>query len=141
MRRLAMLMTLILTSCGPAPVLRVDGAWVRLSLTPTGAAAGYFTVYGGPVADRLMDVSSPVVIRTELHESMTHSGMASMKAIEGGVNIPAKGLVEFKPGGKHAMMFNVNPGIVPPRTLPMIFVFASGERITVDAKVLRVGDE
>jgi periplasmic copper chaperone A len=141
MRALAILAALTLAGCGPDPVLRVDGAWVRLAATPKAPAAAYFTVYGGPKADRLLDVSSPVVIRTELHESMMGGGMASMKPIEAGVEVPAKGTVVFKPGGKHAMMFNVNPGIVPPRSLPMIFVFASGERIQVDAKVLLAGDQ
>ena len=141
MRALALIAALTLAGCGPDPVLRVDGAWVRLAATPKAPAAGYFTVHGGLKADRLLDVSSPVVIRTELHESMTAGNMASMKAIEAGVEVPAKGIVTFKPGGKHVMMFNVNPGIVPPRSLPMIFVFASGERIQVDAKVLLAGDQ
>ena len=132
---------MFLTSCAPDPVLRVVDARVRLAATPKNPAVGYFTVVGGPKADRLLDVSSPVVIRTEIHESMTSGNMMSMKPIEGGIEIPAGGVVEFKPGGKHAMMFNVNPGILPPRTLPMNFTFASGERITVDAKVLRAGDE
>ena len=141
MRALAFLAALVLAGCGPDPVLRVDGAWVRLAATPKARAAAYFTVHGGSKADRLLDVSSPVVIRTELHESMVAGNMSSMKPIEGGIDVPAKGTVTFKPGGKHAMMFNVNPGIVPPRSLPMIFVFASGERIQVDAKVLLAGDQ
>ena len=141
MRALALFAALTVAGCAPDPVLRVDDAYVRLAATPKNPAAAYFMVVGGPSADRLMDVSSPVVIRTEMHESMTSGGMMSMKPIEGGVEIPAGGAVEFRPGGKHVMMFNVNPGIVPPRTLPMIFTFASGERITVDAEVKRAGDE
>ena len=138
---LAAVTILMLTSCAPDPVLRVNEAYVRLAATPKSPAAGYFTIIGGPKADRLLDVSSPVVIRTEIHESMMSGAMMSMKPIDGGVEVPAGGVVEFKPGGKHVMMFNVNPGILPPRTLPMNFTFASGERITVDAKVLRAGDE
>ncbi len=142
MRPLYGLAALMLASCAPDPVLRIDDAYVRLATTPKNPAAAYFMVVGGPKADRLMDVSSPVVIRTEMHESMAGSGgMMSMKPIEGGIDIPAGAGVEFKPGGKHVMMFNVNPGIVPPRTLPMIFTFKSGERITVDAVVKRAGDE
>ena len=141
MRALPVLAALMLTSCAPDPVLRVNEAYVRLAATPKNPAAGYFTIVGGPKADRLLDVSSPVVIRTEIHESMASGNMMSMKPIESGVEVPAGGVVEFKPGGKHVMMFNVNPGILPPRTLPMNFTFASGERITVDAKVLRAGDE
>jgi periplasmic copper chaperone A len=138
---LAAFASLLLTSCAPDPVLRIDDAYVRLAATPKNPAAAYFMVVGGPKTDRLLDVSSPVVIKTEMHESMSSGGMMSMKPIEGGIEIPAGGAVEFKPGGKHVMMYNVNPGIVPPRTLQMIFTFASGERITVDAKVKRAGDE
>ena len=141
MRALYLLPAMLLASCAPKPELRIDDAYVRLAATPKNPAAAYFMVVGGPNADRLMDVSSPVVIRTEMHESMSGSGgMVSMKPIEDGIDIPAGGAVEFKPGGKHVMMFNVNPGIVPPRTLQMIFTFKSGERITVDAEVKRAGD-
>ena len=131
-----------LASCAPDPVLNVRDAWVRLPAAPGNPGAAYFYVSGGPKADRLMTVSSPVVIRTELHESMAgHSGMMTMKPIEGGVEVPAGGFVEFKPGGKHAMMYNINPGIQPPRTVQMIFTFASGTRITADAQVKRAGDK
>jgi periplasmic copper chaperone A len=133
---------LAMTGCAPDPELRVDDAYVRLAATPKNPAAGYFTVVGGPKTDRLLSVSSPVVIRAEMHESMAgQSGMMSMKPIEGGIEIPAGRAIEFKPGGRHVMLYNVNPGIVPPRTLQMIFTFASGERITVDAQVKRAGDE
>ncbi len=141
MRAFALIAALTLNGCAPDPELRVDDAYVRLAATPKNPAAAYFMIVGGPKTDRLLDVSSPVVIRTEMHESMKSGGMMSMKPIEGGVEIPAGGAVEFKPGGKHVMMFNVNPGILPPRTMPMIFVFASGERISVDAKVKLAGDE
>lgn len=141
MRPTFALLLLALTSCGKAPVLLVDQAWVRLAATPKAPAAAYFTVHGGPTSDRLLDVTSPVVIRTELHESMTKGRMTSMMPIEAGVEVPAKASVAFQPGGRHAMLFNVNPGIVPPRTLPLIFTFASGERILVDAVVKRAGDE
>lgn len=137
----AALTAIALASCAPDPVLNVRDAWVRLPATPGNPGAAYFYISGGPKSDRLMSVTSPVVIRTELHESMAHGGMMSMKPIEGGVEIPAGGFVEFKPGGKHAMMYNINPGILPPRTLPMVFTFASGERITADAEVKLAGDK
>lgn len=129
------------SSCAREPKLSVDGAWVRLSAAPRGPAAAYFTVHGGPKDDRLMEVSSPVVIRIEMHQSMTSGGMASMKAIDGGVAIPAGGKVDFQPNGRHLMLFYVNPGIVPPRTLELNFSFASGERLVVDATVARAGDK
>jgi periplasmic copper chaperone A len=142
MRALLALAALVaLVGCTRAPVLAVDGVYVRLNAVERGPAAAYFTVHGGPQDDRLLNVSSSVVIRIELHESMASGGMASMKPIEGGIPVPAGSTIEFKPGGRHAMLFYVNPGIKPPRTLPMEFTFASGNRILVDAIVKLAGDE
>jgi periplasmic copper chaperone A len=132
---------LTLAGCSRTPVLAVDGVWVRLNAVERGPAAAYFTVHGGPKADRLLSVTSDVVIRIELHESMASGNMASMKPITGGIDVPAGGTIEFKPGGRHAMLYYVNPGIKPPRTLPLTFTFASGNRIEVDAQVALAGDK
>lgn len=130
-----------LGACAQKPdQLTVVDAWVRLGATPTNPAAGYFTIQGGPTADKLVLVFSPVVIRTEMHETTGEGGMASMKKIDT-VDVPAGATVEFKPGGKHLMLFNVNPGILPPRTLPLTLNFASGTKLEVQARVFRAGDK
>jgi periplasmic copper chaperone A len=132
---------LALAGCKREPVLAVDGVWVRLNAVERGPAAAYFTVHGGPKDDRLLQVTSTVVIEIELHESMNHGGMASMKPISGGIPVPKGSTIEFKPGGRHAMLYYVNPGIKPPRTLPLVFTFASGTQILVDAQVALAGDK
>lgn len=137
----ALAMLVALSACSQGPVLAVNDVWVRLNAVERGPAAAYFTISGGPTADRLINVSSPVVIRIELHESTESGGVMSMKPITGGIDVPAGGKVEFKPGGRHAMLYYVNPGIKPPRTLPMVFTFASGNRIMVDAVVKLAGDK
>jgi len=143
MRTLALIASIgvVLSSCSQPEVLNVDRAWVRLAATPKGPAAAYFVVHGGPTEDRLMSVSSPMVIRTELHETMRGGGaMMSMRPIMGGLPVPAGSEIAFAPGGKHAMLFNVNPVIKPPRTLQLTFNFASGSRILADAVVRNAGD-
>jgi copper(I)-binding protein len=134
------LATLALGGCKEKPVLNVTDATVRLPAVPRGPAAAYFTVHGGPVADRLIEVTSENAIRAEMHESMTGGGMASMKPIAS-VVIPAKGTVKFESGGKHVMFFDVNPALQPPRTMPMTFIFASGDRIVANATLLRPGEQ
>ena len=117
----------------PAEITITDGV-VRLSPNPKTPSVAYFTLHGGATDDRLLDVTSPVVIRTEMHESMTTGGpstgsggsMASMKPLEGGVALPAGGTVRFEPGGKHVMLFGINPGITSRETIQMQFTFASG---------------
>ena len=114
------------------PVQRVERVWIRLGAVETAPAAAYFNVYGGPTADRLIQVSSEVNTRTELHESMTMGNMSSMKPINA-VEIPAGGKVEFKPGGRHAMLFGMNPAIKPGMPVRLTFTFASGLEILADA--------
>ena len=114
------------------PVQKVTNVWIRLGAVDTAPAAAYFTVYGGEKADRLLQVSSEVNTKTELHESMTMGTMASMKPT-GPVDVPAGGKIEFKPGGRHAMLFGMNPAIKPGNTVRLTFTFASGTEIQVDA--------
>lgn len=114
------------------PIQKVTNVWIRLGAVETAPAAAYFNVYGGKTADRLLQVSSEVNTKTELHESMTMGDMASMKPT-GPVDIPAGGKIEFKPGGRHAMLFGMNPAIKPGNTVRLTFTFASGTEIQVDA--------
>jgi len=133
---------LALAACErPNTDVTVEDAWVRLGATPANPGAAYFTVKGGPADDKLVFVYSPVVIRTELHDSTTSGGMMRMMPLKDGVAVPKGSTVEFKPGGKHAMLFNINPGIVPPRTLTLNFSFASGKQLVAEAKVFRQGDK
>lgn len=107
---LAPIASLMLVACGDGPAeLGVERAIVRLSPDPAAPSVAYFTVKGGPTDDRLIAVT-PVVIRTEIHESMTMDGMAIMKPIAGGVPVPANSTIQFEQGGKHVMLFDVNKG-------------------------------
>lgn len=128
------------TGCAKEEELQVTNAWVRMSAVPNNPSAAYFTVRGGPEEVQLISVSSTVAIRSEMHESMTgHQGMAGMKPISS-VPVPAHGTVEFEPGGKHVMFWNINPGIKPPKTMPLVFAFSNGERIEVAAATIAAGD-
>lgn len=133
-------LALAASGCAKEEELRVTDAWVRMSAVPANPSAAYFTVRGGPEDVQLIGVSSTVAIRSEMHESMTgHQGMASMKPVES-VPVPAGGTVKFEPGGKHVMFWNINPGIKPPRTMPLVLAFSNGERIEVAATTIAAGD-
>ena len=133
--------TLLLAGCSVQPgELKVVDMVVRLNANPKAPSVAYFTIKGGPTDDRLMSVISPVVIRTELHESMKTGGMMSMKPLDGGVAIAAKGEVKFEPGGKHVMLFNLNPVVKPRTTMAMIFTFASGTQLQAQVPVRAAGD-
>jgi copper(I)-binding protein len=130
----AMASPFALSACADPQPLYVDQAWIRLSPNPESPAAGYFTIHGGPEDVSLRGVTTEAALRVELHESLMQNGMMTMKPIES-VTVPAKTQVKFAPGGKHLMLFGVNPAVVKAGKLQLTMVFSNGDRIIVDAVI------
>ena len=135
----AILVSTLLTGCSQPKQLDVDKLWVRLNAVAKGPAAAYFDVHGGTTPATLIAVSTDTAIRSEMHETANEGGMSTMKPIAS-IDIPAKTVVHFSPGGRHVMLFNVNPGIKPGGTMNFTFTFANGERILQTANVIAAGD-
>jgi copper(I)-binding protein len=121
-----------LAACGGPKQLTAEHGWVRLAAVKGRPAAGYFTVHGGPKPATLIAVSSDVAIRAEMHRSMSAGGMATMAPLDR-VEVPAGTDVAFAPGGRHVMLFDVNPGIKPGRAMTLTLTFADGTRIPLNA--------
>lgn len=132
-------LALTLAACGQAKILYVDQAWVRMSTNADTPSAGYFTVHGGEEDVRLLSVISPAVLRVEMHESMEKDGMMSMEPVNG-IDIPARTDVTFGPGGKHLMIWGINPGVKAQGKLPLTFIFSNGDRIIYDAVIRSTGE-
>lgn len=134
------LATAALAACAPEKQLYISDAWVRLAAVEDRPAAGYFTIHGGPTDATLLSVSTDVAVKTELHESMAAAGGGmTMDAVQQ-VSVPALKQVKFAPGGKHAMLFNVNPAVKPGGTITFTFTFADATRIQQTAQVIAAGD-
>lgn len=119
---------------------QIRDAWVRLAAVPGRPAAGYFTLVGGAKDDRLMRIDSAVVKSIELHRSGMSGGMMSMKPMAN-VPVPAGAKIEFAPSGSHAMLFDVDARITPGTAIPMLFTFASGAAVEVEAKTVPAGGD
>jgi copper(I)-binding protein len=117
---------------------RILNAWVRLAAVPGHPAAGYFTVKGGRRDDRLVRIDSAVVKKIEMHESMSMNGMMSMVPMPN-LPVPEGAKIEFAPGGKHAMLFDVDGRITAGTAIPMLFTFASGAAVEAEAKTVPAG--
>lgn len=128
-----------LGGCGEAPVLRVDHAYVRLAAVKGNPSAAYFTVHGGPRATRLLSVTSPLVVKSELHASMKQGDAMTMTP-EAAVDVPAKAELVFAPGGRHAMLYDVNEAVKPGGSVPLVFTFADNSRLELSAPVIAAGD-
>lgn len=138
--RLAVLaLTAGLLACGGPAQVSVDHGYVRLAAVPRSPGAAYFTLHGGATPTTLLSVSTDVAIKAEIHESMNSGGMSSMKPLDT-LPVPARAEVRFAPGGKHVMLFDVNPGVKPGRHITLVFVFSNGRRITKVVPSVAAGD-
>jgi len=136
---------LMLAGCGAGPArkdraIAVERPWVRLPAVAGEAGAAYFRLTGGSEGTTMVGISSPLVRRIELHESMTGGNMASMKKLDD-VDFAYDGTIEFKPGGRHAMLFGIAPTVKPGTPLPLTFAFDNAPPITVTAEVRSVAGD
>ena len=139
----ALAATFILAGCGPGAAkkdrgIAVEHPWVRLPAVAGEPGAAYFRLTGGPEGTTLVSVSSPLVKRVELHESMTGGSTASMKKLDS-VDFAYDGTIEFKPGGKHAMLFGIASSVKAGGTLPLTFAFDNAPPVTVSVPVKSAG--
>lgn len=128
-----------LAACGKPAPLYVDQAYVRLPAVAGRPGVAYFTVHGGTDDATLLSVTSPLVIKTELHESMSNGSMATMTPVKD-VPVPAKATVKFAPGGKHAMLFDINKSVQRGGKITLVFTFANNDRLEVESPVIAAGD-
>jgi copper(I)-binding protein len=135
----------VLTACSPAPSakpgeLLVTDAWSMA--TPPGAAvgAGYMTIQNqtGAVV-RLIGGESPAAERVEVHTMSMDGGVMTMRPVDGGLEIPAGGVVELKPGGLHLMLIGLKAPLAEGGSVPLTLIFDNGARIDAPLGVRAMG--
>jgi periplasmic copper chaperone A len=120
--------------------LGVTVANASITINPNSAApsAAYFTLNGGSADQILTGVTSPAIERAELHESRMDGAMLSMAAMDR-VPVPAGGSVEFRPGGKHVMLFGISDAARSAGRLTLTLAFANGQTMPVELSFPAVG--
>jgi copper(I)-binding protein len=123
---------------GEQPVIRVSDAVVTLPSVPGRPGAAYFTLHAMTNGDNLIAVRSRRIGRIELHETMRRGAMSGMRPLSD-VPLGAEP-VRFEPGGKHAMLFDVDPSLRAGDRIALTFLFERAEPRTVEAEVRGPGD-
>jgi copper(I)-binding protein len=57
------------------------------------------------------------------------------------VDVPAGERIAFKPGGRHVMLYGLDPAIVPGTAVPLRFGFAGGSTAEAEAKTVAAGGD
>jgi copper(I)-binding protein len=132
-----------LTGCHRPPpdgTVRVGSAWVRLPAAKSRPGSAYFRLEAGSEGTRLVGVSSPAARGVELHETEMSGTTVKMRERKD-VEFPSRGELVFEPGGRHAMLFGVNPRLKPGDKVPLTFSFNVAPPVTVEAEVRGPADE
>jgi periplasmic copper chaperone A len=89
--------------------LKITGAWAKAMLPGQPVGGGYLTVENtGAEAERLVSVTSAASPDVEIHEMKMEGDVMKMRRLADGLEIPAGGKVELKPGGTHLMFMAVH---------------------------------
>ena len=120
------------------PQVAVEAAWVQLPAVAGRPGSAYFTLQSSGGPQRLAGLSSPRIERIELHDSRMEGGVMRMGPLSG-TSFPPGGTLEFAPGGKHAMLFGIDPAVKAGSRVPITFRFDTAPEVTVQAEVRAFG--
>ena len=138
-----------LVACAPAgspgPKVRIENAWARPAAASTMSHSGmlgnettsaaYLTVVNeGNEADVLIEANAQVASKVELHETRMEGDIAKMMPVPR-VDVPARGRVEFKPGGLHIMLTGVSRDLNEGETFMLTLKFEKSGGITMQVPV------
>lgn len=98
-------------------------------------ASAYFVVRNNTAqADRLLSVSTEIARTAELHATVIENNVAKMGPVVG-IDVPANGTMELKPGGYHVMLLNLMRSLTVGEKVPLKLQFEQAGEITIEAEV------
>jgi copper(I)-binding protein len=149
-----------LLACGSnapdVPEIRVEGVWSRPAMAMEhemeketedstdhgmshgmgGTGAVYMKLVNeGREADRLVGAQTDVAEVAEIHETKVENDVMKMQLLPNGLEIPAEGEVELKPGGYHVMLIGLKQDLKEGDELSLVLEFEKSAKMTVQAMV------
>jgi len=118
----------VMASGAWAQAVDVQNAWARATVQGQ-KATGAFMTLTAPSASKLVGVSSPVAGVAEVHEMKMEGDVMKMRALSGGLDLPAGKAVELKPGSYHIMMMDLKLPLQKDTTIPLTLVFKDAKGV------------
>lgn len=103
-----------------------------------GRVSGMYMVIenSGDSDDTLIGAVVPISNMVQIHQTTVTDGVAQMGELENGLDIPAGGVAELRPGGYHIMLMDLTADLVEGETVSVTLIFASGTEITLDVPII-----
>ena len=108
--------------------IEVKNAWVRATVQGQKATGAFMTLTSKEDVT-FVSAASPVAGVVEVHEMKLINNVMSMRALQGGLQVPAGKAVELKPGGYHVMLLDLKLPLKKDTTIPMTLVFKNAKGV------------
>lgn len=131
---LAAVAGLVLASSAFAQVT-VKEPWVRGTVAEQ-KATGAFMQLTSTADAKLIEARSPVAKIVEVHEMVMVENTMKMRAVQGGLELPAGKTVELKPGSYHVMLIDLKAPLKEGDVVPLTLVVQGkdGKKDTIEVK-------
>ena len=122
------------------PGISLSVARVQLPAVSGRPGVAYFTISQSSGPPRTVaGVAVELAGRSEMHESMRNGEAMTMQPVEA-VQLESGQSVEFAPGGKHVMLFDLDPKLRFEDSVELTVTFDGGDKATAQARVTTVND-
>ena len=116
------------TTAALAQPVDVKNAWVRTAVQGQSATGAFMTITARENTS-LVGIASPVAGVAEVHEMKMDGGVMKMRAVEGGLALPAGKAVELKPGGYHLMLMDLKAALPKDGTVPVTLLLKDAKGV------------
>lgn len=124
----------LLSTAALAQTVEVKGAWARATVQGQKASGAFMQLTAKDKA-QLVSVSSPVAGVAEVHEMKMDGDVMKMRAVQGGLELPAGKAVDLKPGGFHVMLMDLKTPLVKDTTVPLTLVFKDSKGVEFKTEI------
>lgn len=121
-----------------AEVVLLEG-WIQEAPPGSRVLAGYLVLENtGPADRQLVNATSPLFERVEMHRSVIVDDVARMEA-QSELTIPAGGMLEMRPGDYHLMLFDPDTRLQAGMDVDLLLVMDDDSQQRYSIEVKRAG--
>lgn len=139
MKSLKLVIATLLAATASAPLwaqtVDVSGAWARATVQGQ-KASGAFMQLTAKEGTRLVAVVTPVAGVAEVHEMKMEGDVMTMRAVQGGLELPAGKAVALSPSGYHVMLMDLKLPLRKDTTIPLTLVFKDAKGVESKKELL-----
>jgi copper(I)-binding protein len=115
--------------------LKIENPQARATVPAQKMSGGFLKIENKGGADKLLAASSSISKTMELHTMTMDGNVMKMREVKG-IDVPANGSVELKPGGLHLMFIDLNEQLKPGSTFKVKLKFEKAGEVEVPFKVM-----